>query len=145
VINRLLTLDNLTLACISAAILLTSCSSHTATGTAVGAAVGGGFGALTGTTEGALIGAGIGSGIGALVGNAADKRSQRYAQHEYGYGQGDITQAPHQQAQTHPWGKQRAPGVATSPYPPHHDIDIRGYKRGDLVVDPTTGGTFLVP
>ena len=135
------------------AVFFSSCTSHTGRGTGIGAAVGGGIGALaSGSTEGALIGAGIGAGVGALVGNEADKRAQRspyqsYPQQDAPYGQGDISQPSPQpdQQQSHPWGRQRAPGVATSPHPPYNDIDIRGYRRGELVVDPTTDRIFRVP
>jgi hypothetical protein len=37
------------------------------------------------------------------------------------------------------------PGVVKSPYPPHHQLDVRGLASGTLAKDPSTGEIFKLP
>lgn len=110
----------------------TSCQPNAATGAATGAAIGAGIGALAGDdniAEGAIAGA----VIGGIVGAAAKAKRVR-------------NQQQLSQPQNYPWGRHSDDaGYVYSPHPPGNLVDVRGFRDGELAVDPTTGGVFRVP
>jgi hypothetical protein len=114
------------------ALALTSCETPTGQGAGIGAATGALVGGLaTGDVRGAAIGAGIGAGTGALIGASieADERGY-YEGHPGSY---------------YPYGQRVGHGLVRSPYPPHHQIDVRGVPPGALVRDPSNGRIFRKP
>lgn len=113
------------------ALTTVSCQPNAATGAATGAAIGAGIGALAGddnVAEGAIIGAVAGGLAGAAM-KAKRARQEAYANQE-----------------SYPWARHTEdPGFVISPYPPNIVVDVRGFRDGELAVDPETGGVFRVP
>ena len=115
------------------ALALSSCDTPTGQGAGFGAATGAIVGAAaTGNVRGAAIGAGIGAASGALIGAAieADERGY-YNGHPAGY---------------YPYGRRTdSPGILRSPYPPYSLVDVRAFRHGQLVQDPSSGRIFRKP
>lgn len=128
------------------------CSSYQQQGALMGGLAGAGLGAIFGDDhQDAVAGAAIGAGLGA-AGAAAHENARRQQQ---GFGRGPATfqrapqrfpGTPQTQARQYPTAQRTTtPGQVFSPYPPHHRIDVTGYRSGQLVRDPETSEIFRVP
>src|SRR5438477_9984351 len=115
------------------ALTLNSCDTPTGAGAGYGAAAGAIIGgAATGRVRGAAIGAAAGAATGALIGAAIQEDEAR------------RTAPPPPRG--YPFARRTdAPGLVRSPYPPHALVDVRGIPPGELVRDPSSGGTFRNP
>jgi hypothetical protein len=86
--------------------------------------------------RGAIVGAAIGTAAGGTAGAIADARAARYQPDPYAPPQYDA----------YPIGTPTGtPGLARSPHPPNNVIDVKGFRSGAVVEDPTTGNPFRVP
>ena len=112
---------------------LTSCDTPVGQGAGIGAAGGAIIGGLaTGRVRDAAIGAAAGALAGSLVGLAVERSNAE------AYGpppQGGYPVAT-------PTDRK---GILISPYPPNHEIDVRGSRRDDLIRDPSCGRLFAQP
>ena len=115
-------------------IALSACASREQTGALYGAGAGAAIGAAIdqeNPKRGAIIGAGLGAAVGSVVASQYDSRD-----------------APRQErnAPEFPVAKPTdRSGFVWSPYPPHQPIDIRGFRSGEVAVDPTSEKPFIVP
>ena len=109
----------------------TSCEPNAGTGALIGAGIGAGVGAIAGDDGGDVLkGAAIGAGAGAIAG--AVIKAKRYK----GSG-GNPDNFPTAR-------RTQDPGYVYSPYG-GHVVDVRGFHRGEIVVDPKSGNPFIVP
>ena len=116
-----------------------ACSTHTGTGALAGAAIGGGVGAVAdGEAESVVKGAAIGATVGALVGALADAKVRS---EDRSSGEQTVAEAEQYPTATRSSKENRV----ISPYPPHREIDVTGFRSGELVIDPTTNEVFRVP
>jgi len=122
---------------ISIALALTSCETPTQTGALLGAATGAALGAAIDDGDrgrGALIGGAIGTAAGAVGGSIVEARAERYHP------------APQDHYEGFPYATTTGrPGQVRSPHKPYNVIDVTGFRRGEVVTDPTTGRHFRIP
>lgn len=112
---------------------LTSCDTPAGQGAGIGAATGAVIGGLaTGRVRYAAAGAAAGALAGTLVGLAVEhQNAEAYGPPPRG---GYPVATPTDRR-----------GIVVSPYPPYHEIDITGARRGDLIRDPSNGRLFAQP
>lgn len=109
---------------------LTGCET-TGQNTLLGAGTGAAIAAATGHS--ALRGAAIGAGAGFLVGKLL--KHERRRAYEEGY----------YDRRGYPVARRSHHGFVISPYPPHYEIDVRGYPHGARVIDPSCERIFINP
>tara|TARA_R110002096_G_scaffold215310_15_gene403189 strand:+ start:9127 stop:9462 length:336 start_codon:yes stop_codon:yes gene_type:complete len=108
---------------------------NAATGAVAGAIIGGIIGGTAGNNsddlyKGAIIGAAAGAAAGGLI------KAKRYK------GTGGSPYGD----QSYPTGRRtNDPDFVQSPYPPNNVIDVKGFRSGELAIDPTTNQVFRVP
>lgn len=106
-------------------------------GAATGAVIGNQ--SYTGPLRGAAIGAGAGYLIGKLI---EHDRRDRYYYDDDRYYEGDRYYHSARYPIARPTNRY---GFVTSPYRPHHLIDVRGIPRGAKVADPSNDRIFINP
>ncbi|MEM7397148.1 MAG: glycine zipper 2TM domain-containing protein [Verrucomicrobiota bacterium] len=120
-----------------------------------GAAVGGLIGSAAGhDRKDVLAGAAIGAASGLILGSVAKDQAQvyqpRYNRGYSGYPHGQdrynaprqVTPPPQEYPTAYPT---QTPGHVQSPHAPNNVIDVKGYRRGEVVLDPTTNRPFRIP
>ena len=109
----------------------TSCETNAKTGALTGAAAGAAIGAARGKDGGVLRGAVAGAAVGAATGYVIKARRYKNSGGE-----------PNS---NYPYAKSTSnPNVVLSPYG-GHQVDVRGFSRGELAIDPKTNKVFRVP
>ena len=116
------------------ALSLSACASRKQKGALYGAGTGAAIGAAV-DQESPERGAAIGAGIGALVGSVIAERYDTRTANEQPRGQANFPVAK-------PTDRR---GFVWSPYPPHQPVDVRGFRSGEVAVDPTTEKPFIIP
>jgi len=159
----------------AASLLLASCASSTPTqhGAVTGGIIGAVVGGVAGDSGGDVAaGAAIGAITGAVAGRVYENEQAKYRYDPALHG-GDnaevqplspqprtYSQPPANDPQPrrtypqprsepepdYPWARAAdRPGHVISPHPPYNLINVEGFSRGDLAIDPTTGKVFRVP
>jgi len=143
-----------------ASLALASCTSYQAQSGVIGGLVGAGLGAAFGddhqdVVAGAAVGAAVGAG-----GAAVHEQSVRRRDYErYGIppdSEAAPTAPPRETAPPrtsdpapdpdYPVAQlTEDPNQVLSPFPPHHRIDITGFRSGQLAKDPQSGQIFRIP
>ncbi len=109
----------------------TSCETDAKSGALVGAVAGAAIGAARGGDGAVWKGAAAGAAVGAATGYIIKAR-------RYKNTGGDP-------ASSYPYGKStNNPDIVLSPYG-GHQVDVRGFSRGELAIDPKTDKVFRVP
>jgi hypothetical protein len=151
---------------IALGLLFCSCSSYQKQAGLIGGLAGAGLGAAFGDDHqdaiaGALVGAAVGAG-GAAIHEKSRQDPRQYER--YGIPPDEPASPPQHQGIHDPQGQlgpvvdpePAAPNYPVarrtnnadeveSPYPPHHRINISGFRSGQLAKDPKSGKIFRVP
>lgn len=117
--------------CLSLSGIFTGCETNAKTGALTGAAAGAMVGIMTGRENDVLRKAAIGAGIGAAAG--AILKARRYREGGAEAVDSYPTASPTSQ-----------PNLVYSPYG-GHVVDVAGFSRGELAIDPKTNQVFRVP
>ncbi len=109
----------------------TSCETNAKTGALAGAAAGAAIGAARGGEGAVLKGAAAGAAVGAAAGYVIKARRYKSSGGE-----------PNS---SYPYAKRtNNPDIVLSPYG-GHQVDVKGFSRGELAIDPKTNKVFRVP
>lgn len=143
---------------------LSSCTSYQQQAGLIGGLAGAGLGAAFGDDHqdviaGAAVGAAVGAGGAAIHEESRRRNYERYGIPPEGQGgqappqeYGQYEEVPGPAADPEPAGpdypvarRTNNPDEVESPYPPHHRINVGGFRSGQLAKDPKTGKIFQVP
>ncbi len=116
------------------AITLSACASRKQKGALYGAGAGAAIGAAV-DRDNPRRGAGIGAAVGAAVGSVIAER----------YDSGTSREQPRGRTRFPVAKRTDQRGYVWSPYPPHQPVDVRGFRSGEVAVDPTTEKPFIIP
>ncbi|MEO0446288.1 MAG: YMGG-like glycine zipper-containing protein, partial [Verrucomicrobiota bacterium] len=115
-----------TLGLLSLTFLTTSCEPSARSGAIAGAAAGALVGAISDDDGDVIRNAAIGAGIGAAAGAVVKAR-------RYRGGGASGTSGNYPTA-----SRTGDPNLVKSPYSPYNVVDVRGFRSGELAIDPTT-------